>query len=43
MMLLLNKGEKSLKNDESKEEEDYDFSPVRTCGQGALEHKQFKT
>lgn len=42
MVLLLNKGEKSLKNDESKEEQDYDSSPVRTRGQGALEYKQFE-
>ena len=41
-VLLLNTGEKCHIHCESKEEQDYDSSPVRICGQRALEHKQFK-
>ena len=38
VVLLLNTGEKHLAHCESKEEQDYDSSPVITRGQRALEH-----
>lgn len=42
MLLLLNKGEKNLTRYESKEEQEYNSSTVRTHGHRASEHKRFK-